>query len=543
MSKEIAQLGAVLGRVFSYDVLQALAMVDESPLQEGLAQLVEAELLYQRGRPPRARYIFKHALIQDAAYQTLLKSTRQQYHRRIVETLESRFPQTVQSDPELLAHHCTEAGLVERAIDYWYEAGTRAGQRSAYVEAARHLHTGLTLIPSLPDGTPRIQRELDLHLALGVIVIATRGHSDPEVARIYNRARELCQQVGEPPELIQTLHGLQRFFLVSGNIRTAYDIGVQMVALGQRIADATMLIDIYGRQGHVFFHQGNFTSARQHLEQSLALYDRQQHAVYVARSGNDPGVSALIRLAITLWFLGYPDQAMQKGEEALRLARDLSHPFALIWVLCFMTWLYHYQGDIASIQACADAAFALATEHCIKLRVADSTIMQGWVMSMQGHHEIGLARIQQGVEHWKALGAGLDRPYHHGLLAEAFNQAGQYGQALESVAEGLDITARQDERFWEAELLRLRGLYAATMSSHRTRQAEADFKTAFSIARSQHAKSLELRAATSLARLWQSQDKRQDAYDLLAPVYGWFTEGFDTADLKDAKALLAELQG
>src|SRR5262249_4194962 len=312
--REIAQLGATLGREFPYELLHAVSPLDEGSLQQGLRQLVEAELVYQRGVPPRATYIFKHALIQDAAYHSLLKSTRQRYHRQIAQALEERFTEIKETEPELLAHHYTEAGLVGQAIPYWRQAGQRASQHSAYVEAINHLTKGLELLQTLPDTLERTHEELLLQTSLGAALMAAKGYAVPEVEKAYARARELCRQIGETPQLFRVLGGLWTFHIARAEHKTARELGEQLLTLAQRIQDPALLIRAHTMLGPTLFHLGEFALAREQVGQGIVLYVPQQHRSRVLQ---DPGVICLVYAAWSLWHLGYPTQALEKSREAL----------------------------------------------------------------------------------------------------------------------------------------------------------------------------------------------------------------------------------
>ena len=312
--KELAQLGATLGREFSYDLLHAVSPLDESSLQQGLRQLVEVELLYQRGLPPQATYLFKHALIQDTAYQSLLKSKRQQYHQQIAQVLEARFSDIKETQPELLAHHYTEAGLIEQAIPYWQQAGQRASQRSAHVEAISHLTKGLELLKTLPDTPERAQQELTLQIALGAPLQATKGFGAPEVERVYARARELCQQVGETPQLFPVLCGLWLFYTARAESQTARELGEQLLSLAQSVQDSALLLQAHHALWTTSFFLGEFALAREHAEQGMTLYDLQQHRSHAfLYGGHDPGVCGRGFEAWASWHLGYPDQALKEN--------------------------------------------------------------------------------------------------------------------------------------------------------------------------------------------------------------------------------------
>ena len=335
-ARELVQLGAVLGREFAYDLLQAVASVDETTLQQGLVRLVEAELVYQRGLPPRSRYTFKHALIQDAAYQSLLKSTRQQYHQRIAQVLEAQFSDTALLQPELVAHHYTEAGLSAHAVRYWQKAGQRAVERSAYTEAITHLSKGLEVLKTLSDTPEHLQQELDLQLALGPALVVIRGPASPAVEQAYARAQELCQQVGETPQLFPVLWGLWRFYNNRAEYQRARALGERLLSLAQQVHDAALLLEAHHALWATLLWSGEFASARAHLEQGRALYDPQQHHAHaLLYGGHDPGVCCLYCAALSLWLLGYPDQALQSMREALTLAQAWRTPpvWHLPWTL------------------------------------------------------------------------------------------------------------------------------------------------------------------------------------------------------------------
>jgi len=547
--KTVAQLSATIGRMFAYEVLQAVAPLDEATLQEGLRHLVEAELVYQRGLPPQATYMFKHALIQDAAYQSLLRRTRQQYHQRIAQVLAAQFPDMVDAQPELLAQHYTEAGQSTRAITYWQRAGERALQRSANLEAISHLTKGLEVLKTLPDSPERLQHELDLQITLGQALAVTKGYAAPEVEHTYARARELCQQVGETPQLFQVLRGLWNFYLIRLELRTAQELGEQLLSLAQHVGDPALLLEAHYALGNTLNYLGEFASAQAHFAQGIALYDRQQHHAHAFRYGQDPGVMCRAYAGVTLWCLGYPDQALRWSHEALTLARELEHPFSLSYALFFAAMLHQLRRERQLTQERAEAVIALAAERGFGLWVAGGTIFRGWALtarspapvSGQGQSEEGMAQMQQGLAAWHATGAKVLQPYGLALLAETSEQMGQREAGLTLLAEALAVTNDTGEQRWEAELHRLNGELLLAGSAEHHVEAETCFRQALNVTRRQQAKSWELRAAMSLSRLWQQHGKRTEARALLLPIYGWFTEGFDTADLQEAKALLDTL--
>jgi class 3 adenylate cyclase/predicted ATPase len=525
--KDVAQLSAVLGREFAYALLRAVAPLDEATLQQALAQLVEAELLYQRGMPPQVTYVFKHALIQDTAYQSLLKSTRQQYHQRIAQVLEQHFPETVDMQPELLAQHYTEAGLLAQAIPCWQRAGQRASERSANLEAISHLTKGLELLTTLPDTPEGRQQELDMQTTLGWALSVTKGVAAPEVAAAYHRACALCQEMGDPPQIFPVLQGLVPFYIGRGEFQTARELGEQMLSLAQRGHDPARLADAHIQLGgSALFFLGEFGAARMHLEQGISNATHRE-------------IFRLSRLAQTLWYLGYPDQALQRSQEVLTLARERAQPAWLANALIYAANLHESrrEGHIADEQA--EAALVLSREQGFAFRLAEATVLRGWALVEQGQGEAGIAQIRQGIAAERATGSRTAG--HLALLAKAYWHLGQSEEGLRVVAEALAIGNSNGEGRWTAELYRLQGELLLTLASKHYAEAETCFQQALETARRQQAKSWELRAAMSLARLWQRQGKRAAAHQLLAEVYGWFTEGFDTADLQEAKALLEAL--
>jgi predicted ATPase len=540
-AKGIAQLGAAIGRQFAYALLHAVSQLDEATLQRELGRLVDAELVYQRGVPPQAHYFFKHALIQDTAYQSLLKSTRQQYHQRIAQVLEEQFPETAEAEPELLAHHYTEADITEKAVHYWYTAAQRAVERSAHVEAISHLRQGLTLLQTLPESPQRTQQELLLHITLGASLLATKGHAAPEVEQTYLRARQLCAHLDDPHQLFPVLRGLWNYSNVRAEYPTAHALGEQLLTLAQHTHDAAMLVAAHRALGATLFYLGAVASAQTHFAQGIALYDSQQHRSSVFLYGEDAGVICHSYAAWTLWFLGYPVQGRTQMDEALALAQQSAHPFSLSFALGAAAIFHQLRREERVTQERAEATISLAQEQGFLYWMALGAILRGWALAHQGQAKEGIEQITQGLRAFRATGAAILRPCFLSLIAEAHGMIGEPEAGLTVLTEALTLVDSSGERFYEAELHQLQGKFLLQQSLDHQAEAEACFHHALEVACSQQAKSLELRAATSLARLWQGQGKRQEAYDLLAPVYNWFTEGFDTADLQDAKALLNEL--
>jgi predicted ATPase len=539
--KSLAQLGATLGREFSYALLRAVAPWEEEIVQRGLHQLVAAEFLYQRGVPPQATYTFKHALIQDAAYQSLLKSTRQRYHQRTAQMLEAQFPETVEKQPELVAYHYTEASLAEHAIPYGQRAGQRASERSAHVEAIGHLTKGLEVLQSLLDTPERAQQELDLQIACGQALTATQGQAALDVGHAYNRARELCQQVGETRQLFRVLYGLHNFHLVRAELHTARELSEELLTLAQHIQDPTYLLGAHWTLGGALFCLGEFASACEHWEQSHTLYDSQQHYAHAFLFGWDLGVFCRVWAPHALWHLGYPDQALTMSRQALARAQELSHPFSLAAALDYTAMFHQFRREPRAVHEQAEAAIALCTEQRFAYYLAWGTTMRGWAQVALGQDEEGLIQMRHGLDALRSTGASLRLPYYLALLAEACGHTGQAAEGLTLLAEALAHAHKAGESWTEAEIHRLKGVLLLLLSADNHAEAEGCFHQALAVAHRQRAKSLGLRAAMSLSRLWQQQDKRGEAHQLLTEMYGWFTEGFDTPDLQEAKALLAEL--
>ncbi|MBV8892769.1 MAG: AAA family ATPase, partial [Acidobacteria bacterium] len=423
-AKELAQLGATVGREFSYELLHAVSPLAEERLQGELRQLVEKELVYQRGVPPRAQYRFKHALIQDTAYQALLKSTRRQYHQRIAQVLEEKFPENRETQPELLAHHCTEAGLIAQALPYWQQAGQRAAQRSANTEAISHFTKGLALLKTLPDTPERAQQEFGLQVALGAPLIATKGHTVPEVGKIYNRALELCRQVGESPQLFLVLIGLWRFHWVRAELQTARELGEQLLRLAQSMRDPALLLEAHYMLGNTLLILGELASAQEHFEQGITLYDPRQHRSHAFLYGLDPGVGCQSYAAGTLHLLGYPDQALQRIAAALALAQELSHPFSLAVALLWAGTLHQFRREAQLARERAEAVISLSTEQGFTDFLVQGTILQGWALAEEGQKETGITQMHHWLTIWHAMGTELFRPLYFASLAEAYGQGG-----------------------------------------------------------------------------------------------------------------------
>jgi class 3 adenylate cyclase/predicted ATPase len=540
--KEVAQLGATLGREFAYEVINAVSALDERTLQGELAKLVEAEVLLQGGVPPQARYMFKHALIQDAAYESLLKSTRQRYHQKIAQVLEERFPETAETHPELLAQHYTEANMKGEAIAYWHKAGQISTKRSANLEAISHLTKGLELAKTLPDAAQRKQEELRLQVSLGVPLTATKGFASPEVEKIYARARELCQELKETPQLFPILRGLWLFYLVRAKLESAHELGRQLLRLAQGMRDSALLLASHLVLGLTLFYLGRFTSAGEHFEEGMRIYDPKEHHSLAYSYGDDPGVVCLSYSAFGLWLLGYPEQALNRDREALALAQEISHPFSLAFALNFSARLHQCLRDEQVTQERADGTIKLSLDKGFTHWMATGKILRGWALAELGRGEEGIAQIREGLSAWQATGAEVAGLHCFAMLVEAYGKTGRSEEGLTVLAEAFAAVESNEDRLYEPELYRLKGTLLMTRSEKNQAECEACFRRALEIARLQNSKSLELRAGMSLSRLWEKQDRKQEAKTMLSEIYGQFSEGFDTADLKEAKRLLQDLE-
>ena len=546
-AKGIAQLGATIGREFSFELLQAVVRQDAATVQQELDRLVAADLLYQRGVAHQATYTFKHALIQEAAYQALLIRTRRRYHQQIAQMIEERFPATVQTQPELLAHHYTAANLGEQAVGYWQRAGEHAAQRSANMEAIAHLKKGLEILSTLPDSPLRTRYGLTLLTRLHVPLAATKGYAAPELEDVNTRMRMLCQQEQEPTLLIGALGALWTFYLNQAALQTAYEMAQQTLISAQQLS-RTSLWPAGGTPesprrpflwGHVMLGQtllfrGEFMPAREQADIAMSVYDPHLHRPQVNLVQQDPGVMCLADMAQALWHLGYSDQARQKSDEALSLAQTLSHPYSLGWVLGRTAILHWHCRDYQVAMERSQAAVALANTQGFTQWAAQGTLLQGALLAMQGDVQQGMTQMQKALQDYEMTGARLLRPYFLALLATVYNHAGQAEIGCHILDEALHLVETTGERWYEAELYRLKG----ECQQQAGVDSEASFVQALRMARRQVAKAFELRAATSLYRLWQSQGRHDKAQHLLAESYRWFTEGFDTADLREARSLL-----
>jgi predicted ATPase len=549
MEQRVLEVGSVAGATFSAAAVAAgLAheVVEVEDWCAGLArrrQWLEAcgEQVWPDGTVAGG-YRFMHALYQEVAYHRLPAARRVQLHRRIGEREEAGYGPQVQERAAELAMHFERGRDFQRAVRYLQYAGENALQRSAHPEALRHLTQGLAFLATLPEAPARMHQELDLQVALGQAWSATKSHGAPEVEQTYARARTLCAQVGETPQLFPALWGLWRFYHTHGALPTVRELGEQLLRLAERVADPTHYMEAHAALGQTLLSLGEYAAARTHLEQGITRTDQKTQRALVLRHGEAPGVRCLGVAADTLWCLGYPAQAVQRSQEALVLAQALAHPYSLATAEFYAIRLHHYRREVQAIQMQAGALLNLATVQRFPQWVAHGRFWQGWILAMQGQGAAGLAQMQQGLDAVLATGQRVAQPRYLVLLAETMGHAGQGAEGLRLLAEALTAFEESGRGDMLAEAYRLQGEILLRQGTPDAAQAETYFQQALALARHQQAKSWELRAAMSLARLWQHRGKRAEARELLAPIYDWFTEGFDTADLQDARALLDALR-
>jgi class 3 adenylate cyclase/predicted ATPase len=583
--KALLQTLAVIGREFSSSLIRKVVTQPEDALLKLLSRLQAREFVYEQPAFPEPEYIFKHALTQEVAYNSLLIERRKVLHERTAQAIEEVYRYKLDDHYSELAHHYSRSGNTQKAIDYLRLAGQQAVQRSANTEAITHLTTALELLKTLPDTPERAQQELALHIALGGPLRTTKGYSAPEVEKTYSRARELCQQVGEPAQLFSVLRGLFGVYMARGPLSTGRELAEQLLRIAQREQETSLLLQAHHAMGMALTALGEYTLARAHLEQGITLYEPRQHHSVALLFGLDPGIDSRSWLAEALWYLGYPNQALERLQEALTLASDLPHRFNFAAALFHAAKLHRLRREDQQTRKWSEAAIAIATEHGFPLFLGWSKCHYGWALVEQGQEEEGIAQMRQGSAIFETTGSQVYRS--NLILAETYGKVGQPEQGLGLLAEAFISTNRTEERWYEVELYRLKGeltlqkfkvqssefkvstTQPLTSNTQAEAEAEACFFKAIEIAQKQQAKSLELRATMSLARLRQQQASEQgagsgeqgvgsteqgarsrehvtrarldEARNMLSEVYNWFTEGFDTKDLQEAKALIESL--
>jgi class 3 adenylate cyclase/predicted ATPase len=547
-AKEVAQIGAVIGREFSHALLALVVRKPEAELGAALDRLVHAGLLFRQGTPPHATYLFKHALVQDAAYGTLLREPRRALHARIAEALENQFAEVAEARPEILAHHCTEAGLIEKAAGLWGKAGQRSLARSALIEAAQQLARALGQIATLP-GTPALRREeIKLQVALINSLMHVKGYAAPETKAATEKARlliEKAEALGEPPDdpliLFSVLYGFWVANLVAFKADIFIELAAQFLALAQEQRATAPLMIGHRIMGLTLSVTGNIAEARAHFDQALALYDPAKHRPLATRFGQDIMVATLSNRSLALLLLGYLDAALADAERAIKKAREIGHAATLMYALQYTSLAHVHCGRYATAKAQSDELVALADEINAPYSKAHGMLIQGWLFSRTGRPADAIQMLTSGVTALRLTGATVSIPGWVSNLTKAYAELGHFDDAWRCIREATTAVETTKDRMWEAEINRVAGEIALLSPEPDVAKAEAHFERALAVARKQQAKSWELRTAMSMARLWRDQGKPQQARELLAPVYGWFTEGFDTLDLKEAKALLDAL--
>lgn len=539
--KEIAQVGAAIGREFSYRLLAAVAPLSGPQLQAALAQLAAPELIFVRGEPPDSTYVFKHALVQDAAYSTLVRSKRQLLHRRIADALEQGFPETVETQPELLAHHLLQAGLTERAIDYLRKAGQRTIERSANAEAIRHLTQALELLQSRPEGPARRRAALGLEVMLSQAMIAVHGYAARKTADVLLRAKDLIDDLTEPAQKLIILYGIWAGHYVGGEVAKQTDAAGEFLKEAERNNDTAARSVAHRIMGTTYATKGEFAAALPHLEQARALYAPQHGAPLQYQYGQDIGAAALCYLSWALWHLGSVDQASRVAADAVKRAEELSHPHTQAFTICHARGMIDiFRRSSEGMRSYAGSVVSLCREHGLSHWMACGRILEGWATANEGEIDRGLQLLRAGVAAWREAGARLWLPLFLVLEAQACNKAGRNEAALGAIEQAIAFSEETGEHWCLAEILRIKaGLLSATERA--SDQVEILLARSLAIARSQQARCWELRAACDLALLWQSKGRAIEALHLLQPIHAQFTEGFDSADLRRGKEILDRL--
>ena len=548
-AKELAQVGAAIGREFSHALLSAVVSKPEPVLVSALDRLIAAGLLFRQGVPPQASYLFKHALVQDAAYGTLLREPRRALHARIAEILKRQFREVAENQPELLARHSSEAGLIEKAAELWGKAGRRSLGRSALVEATQQLTRALDLIAALPATKALRRDQIKLQVALANALMHTKGFATPETKAALGQARlliEKAEALGEPHEdpllLFSILYGFWATNYVGHNGDALLELASQFLALAEKQTATGPLVIAHRLMGTSLSTTGEVVEGRTHLDKAIGLYDRSAHSPLATRFGQDVGVVTLSWRSWTVWVLGYPDAALADAKRASESAREIEHAPTLIYALFFASWTAILRGNYTEANACAEELIALAEQKGAAFWKEGGIIIRGCLLTLMGQPEAAIQIINAGMKFWRSTGASTVVSLFLPYLSTAYTDHGQFEEAARCIREAFVTVETTKERWAEAEVHRIAGEITLHSPKPDALKAEAYFEGALAVARKQQARSWELRAAMSIARLWRDQGKRDEARELLAPVYGWFTEGFDTLDLKEAKALLEELR-
>ena len=537
--KRLLQTASVIGEDVPFTLLKPLVEMSEEELCRGLSRLQADEFLYETSLFPDLEYTFKHALTHQVAYNSLLAERRRTLHAKILEAIEGLYADRLDEQVERLAHHAFRGEMWAKAVAYLHQAGARAAAHSATQEAVAHFEQALSALEHLPESREMLEQAIDIRVGLGPVLMANKGFGAPEVESSYNSAQGLCERIGETPQLFPVLGGLWINNNSRGRNQAARELGEHLLAVAERKQDASLLLQAHHALWTTLFTIGDLAPAKDHLEQGLALYDPQQHRSHAfLYGGHDTGVCCRIHSAYTLWMLGYPDQALKNAQDAVRLARDLSHLLSIALALNSVARTHYHRGEGQDTVEHAKAAVGLATDQGFSLIIAYGSVFLGRLMVEEGHGEERIAQLHKALAAIRAMRAtGRSLAFVLTMFAEACEKVGQTEKGLQAVAEGLAM----EGIIFEPELLRLKGKLLLGQAVPAFGEAETSFRRAIEIARTRQQKSFELRAVTSLSRLWQRQGKKEEARQMLAETYGWFTEGFDTVDLKEAKALLEEL--
>jgi predicted ATPase/class 3 adenylate cyclase len=543
--REVAQIGAVVGREFSYELLSTVAGLPKEKLEEGLAELVRAELIFCRGQVPQAVYTFKHALVRDAAYSGLLRTRRAGLHATIAHAFEERFPEIVEAQPETLAHHLTEAGLFEKAEAYWLQAGKKAAMRSANLEAIAHLQRGIEASAHLHDGVRKDRLELDFQYALGPCLIATQGPASNKAMATFTRARELCERLGDPPEQLQVMFWLTTASVVRGELPLAEETIAALLQLAEARGDRPVLLNTMRGQAMIRLFMGHLGGAREVIERALEAFDAssEEERLAARAAGQDAGVADLALMSWPLWLLGHADTAITRIGGAIQRADAISHPHSQAYACYYASILHALRGEFLTAHGYAERCLSLSEEHGFRQWRGLAHAIRGICVFLLDPSSSALEEIRTAFDEYRGAGYQLGITALYVLLCPALLSGHNCEAALELIEQGLATTSRNSERIFEAELYRLKARALLVRGApDASTEAQSLLDQALTTARSQHAKALELRAAMDRAALWIDQGRREEALEFLAPIYAWFTEGFDTQDLKKAKALLDQLR-